>query len=257
MKKHFSFCMNKNIFFLLISLSSCLSGCQKSKPDISKLWFYTYSNDSSVDNVTLTPANFLELRPDKTYTSDLRRFNTGHWDLKDRQLFLYNEKGTIDILMINDLKTNEMQVQIGNSSAANFDGLRVPEIENDPFSKSNNLWRITASTVESEYQLKQRLRNHCGFWVSYFKWALESGQSSVDVRSTPSPIKIYGNGFTIKPFKVLPAKWINYFYDSTDCMKANDMLEKIVKTNTIAWPHTDNKYRSFMSVFQQMQQLLK
>jgi hypothetical protein len=168
--------MNKNISFLVIILLSCLSGCLNAKPDISKLWFYTYSSDSSIDMVSLTPANFMELRADKSFTSDLGRFHTGHWDLKDRQLFLYDDNGKIDILMINDLKPNEMQVQIGHSIAAHFDGQLIPKVENDPFSKSNNLWRVTASARESDYELKRRLRNHCGFWVSYFEWALESEQ---------------------------------------------------------------------------------
>jgi hypothetical protein len=81
--------------------------------------------------------------------------------------------------------------------------------------------------------------------------------SSVDVRSTPSPVKIYGNGFIIKPFGDLSAAWKSYFYDSADCAKANEMLVDIVHKNNIAWAHTDNKYKMFISAFQQMQQILK
>jgi hypothetical protein len=249
--------MKKNISFLLLILSLCSSGCLNSKPDIGKLWFYTFSNDSSIDRVTLTPANFLEIRPDKSFTSDLGKFHSGHWILRDQQLLLNDEEGTVDVLLINDLRENEMQIQVGHSNAANFDGLPVPKIENDPFSKSNNLWRIIARNKESDTELKKRLRDHCRFWVAYFEWALETEQTTVDVRSTPTPIKIYGNGFAIKPFNELPVKWIKYFYDSADCVKANDMLEEIVKTHTIAWAHTDSKYKMFISAFQQMQQFLK
>ena len=36
--------------------------------------------------------------------------------------------------------------------------------------------------------------------MNYFNWALDNELTTVDVRSTPTPIKIYGNGFTIKQY---------------------------------------------------------
>ncbi len=249
--------MKKYVFIVQVLIIVFLCGCLNFKPQINKLWFFTYSSDTSIDKVSLTPANFLELRSDKTFTSDLGKFHSGHWNLKDQQLFLNTEDGEINILLINDLKMNEMQVHFGHSTAANFDGLPIPKIENDPFSRVNNLWRINATTKETDDQLKKRLRNHCGFWVSYFNWALANEMTTIDVRSTPTPIKIYGNGFTIKPFHELPDIWKSYFYDSSDCRKANDILIDIVQTQNIAWAHTDNKYKMFISAFQQMELLLK
>jgi hypothetical protein len=247
--------MRENLSYLLIVTTIFLSGCEK--PGISQLWFYTYSSDPDPDKSSLTPANFLELRNDKTFTSDLGKFKSGHWDFKDQQLFLHANNGEIDILLLNFLKSKEMQIQTGKSNAANFDGQPVPEIAKDPFSGANNLWRITATRKESDEQLKSRLKNHCKFWVSYFNWALDNELTTVDVRSTPSPIRIYGNGFTIKSYADLPEIWKGYFYDSTDCAKATMILENIVRTHTIAWPHTDNKYKMFISAFQQMEHLLK
>jgi len=248
--------MNKYLLVLFLIIISCVSGCQN-KSDISKLWFYTYSSDQDPDQNTLTPANFLELRPDKTFTADLGKFQSGRWDLKDQQLFLHADNGEINILLVNSFKSKEIQLRIGKSNAANFDAQPIPQIEKDPFSRSNNLWRKPASSKETEEQLKIRLKNHCAFWVSYFTWALDNEISTIDVRSTPSPIKIYGNGFTIKPVKDLSETWKGYFYDSTDCAKATDILETIVSTHTIALAHTDNKYKMFISAFQQIQHLLR
>ena len=248
--------MNKYLLVLFLLITGCLSGCQN-KSGISQLWFYTYSSDPDPDKNSLTPANFLELRNDKSFTSDLGKFQSGHWDFKDQQLFLHADNGEINILLVNFLKSKEMQVQTGNAKAANFDGQPVPEIVKDPFSRSNNLWRKTATAKETDEQLKSRLRNHCSFWVSYFNWALDNELTTVDVRSTPSPIKIYGNGFTIKPYNDLPDTWKGYFYDSVNCARASTILEDIVRTHTIALPHTDNKYKLFISAFQQMQHLLK
>ena len=244
------------LLWILIGLTTFISGCE-TKSGISQLWFYTYSSDPDPDKNSLTPANFLELREDKTFTSDLGKFQSGHWDFKDQQLFLHADNGEINILLVNFLKSKEMQVQTGKSNAANFDGLPVPEIVKDPFSRPNNIWRKTATAKETDEQLKSRLRNHCTFWVSYFNWALENELTTVDVRSTASPIKIYGNGFTIKSYSNLPEIWKGYFYDSADCARATTILENIVRTHTIAWPHTDNKYKMFISAFQQMQHWLR
>jgi hypothetical protein len=249
--------MTKFISFFLILPLFIFTACQFNKPNISQLWFYTYSSDSSIDPNTLTPANFLELRPDKTFTSDLGKFRSGHWSQKDRQLFLNADDGDISILMINELKKNEIQLQSGHTNAANFDAQPLPAIEKDPFSNANNNWRKIAVAKETDVQIRKRLRSHCGFWVAYFTWALDNELTTVDVRSTPTPIKIYGNGFTIKPYNDLPDTWKGYFYDSTDCRKANEVLEELVRTHTIAWAHTDNKYKMFISAFQQMEHFLK
>ncbi|HET7003060.1 MAG TPA: hypothetical protein VFI33_17165 [Puia sp.] len=248
--------MKKYFTYFLIIITTAFSGCE-TKHSISQLWFYTYSSDPDPDKSTLTPANFLELRSDKSFNADLGKFQTGHWDFKDQQLFLHADNGEINILLVKSLKSKEMLVQTARSDDANFDGQPIPEIAKDPFSGSKNLWRKTAAAKETDEQLKSRLRNHCQFWVSYFNWALDNELTTVDVRSTPSPIKIFGNGFTIKAYADLPETWKGYFYDSTDCARATTILEDVVRTHTIAWPHSDNKYKMFISAFQQMQHLLR
>lgn len=127
----------------------------------------------------------------------------------------------------------------------------------NPFSVVNNQWRIPANKKETDQQLKARLKNHCRFYEIYFKWALDNKLQKLDVRSTPSLIKIYGNGFELKPFTQLPEVWISYFYDEEDCRKANDIMEGIFKQKDIAWGNTDNRYKMFLSAFQQLQQLIK
>lgn len=106
-------------------------------------------------------------------------------------------------------------------------------------------------------EIRKRLYNHCQFWEAYFRWALDKGLNTVDVRSTPTPIKIYGNGFALKPTEDLPAEWVNCFYDANDCRKASDMIRDIFQHKTIAWAQTDNKFKMFLSAFQQLQTLLR
>jgi hypothetical protein len=149
-----------------------------------------------------------------------------------------------------------MQIRVGHSNAAHFDASPMPNSGTDPFSKPSNLWRIPAVARENDDQIRMRLKNHCVFWVNCFTWALDNELTTIDVRSTPTPIKIYGNGFAIKRYNDLPETWKGYFYDSSDCKKANDMLENLVHTHNIAWAHTNNKYKMFISAFQQMESFL-
>jgi hypothetical protein len=71
---------------------------------------------------------------------------------------------------------------------------------------------MPALKKETDPEIKSRLLNHCQSWEAYFSGALNDRQSSVDVRSTPTLLKIYGNGFTLKPFEALPGEWRSCFF---------------------------------------------
>jgi hypothetical protein len=110
-------------FNCLILLLITGSGCTLVSDPIPHLWFFTYTQGGETDSL-LTPASFLELRKDGTYTRDFGRFDYGKWVYKDKILYLHN---------------------------------------------------------------------HCQFWETYFTWALKNELATIDVRSTPTAIKIYGN----------------------------------------------------------------
>ncbi|HVY75974.1 MAG TPA: hypothetical protein VG890_14160 [Puia sp.] len=240
---------------LIIFLSITFYGCVQ--PNYNRLWFFTYDVDKSPVNKTgLTPASFLELRPDKTFTRDFGRFEYGTWEINGNRLLLSNQFGDKIAVAVRYMKGNNMQLIPDEFGTVDFEGQALPAAADDPFSLKKNRWRLKATAHESTEQLGDRLKNHFAFWESYFRWALENHITYIDVRSTPTPIKIYGNGFTIKPFDDLPQEWKSFFYDSVDCRQANAILEDLVKKNNIAWAHTDNKYKMFISAFQQLQQFV-
>lgn len=241
-------------------LLTALSGCMFAGNPLSKLWFYTYSNGSTTGRDTLlTPASFLELRGDGTYTRDFGRFDYGSWNRKDQQLFLTNQQHTTYVYPLGSITDKDMQLTLSKGVQGNFEGLSLPSEKEaeDPFSLANNRWRIPATHKEDDGEIRRRLANHCRFWEKYFAWALDKQLETVDVRSTPTPIKIYGNGFGLKPFEDLPAEWRSYFFDAEDCQKANAMIKEIFDHQTIAWAHTDSKYKMFLSAFQQMENFLR
>ncbi len=237
-----------------------LSACGFLGNSLPGLWFYTYSGGAATEKENLlSPASFIELRQDGTYTRDFGRFEYGTWIRKDQQLCLTNQQHTTSVLQLHGVNSNEMQLDLAKDLSSYFEGQPVPSAQaaEDPFSVNNNRWRIPAIHKESDEEIRRRLYNHCQFWVIYFSWAQKKELATVDVRSTPTAIKIYGNGFTLKPFADLPAEWKSYFFDEEDCRKANDVIEDIFRHKTIAWAQTDNKYKMFLSAFQQMGQFLR
>lgn len=241
---------------VLIVCSVLFASCS-SKTQLSKLWFFTHTNGNVQGNDTLlSPVSFLQLRNDGSYTRDFGRFEYGSWDMGDKQIFLKNQHGKT-IRLAFDINKNEMVVRLGNGATANFESHQLPSASENPFSKENNLWRIPPVKKESDEEINARLHNHCQFWETYFKWAVEKDLTRIDVRSTPTLIKIYSNGFELKPYDALPAAWKSYFYDSADCRKANDRMEYIFNHYNIAWGNTDNKFKMFISAFQQLGRRLK
>lgn len=243
--------------FLIISLALGLAGCLFASRPGSHVWFYTFGTGPGVDS--LTPVSFLELRPDGSYSSDFGRYEFGRWETKDKQLLLTNQHHKTFIYAIGQISSADMELTIAKDRIGHFESKTLPSDNpaEDPFSRDNNGWRIPATHKETAAEIKKRLYNHCQFWELYFKWAQDKKLDIVDVRSTPTPIKIYGNGFGLKPFEDLPPRWKSYFFDDDDCRKANDMLKDIFEHQTIAWSNSNSKYKMFLGAFQQLEGFLR
>lgn len=245
----------------LVVLLSCISiGCSSPGKRFARLWFYTHTNSSRPATTPyLTPASFLFLKKDGSYTRDIGSYEYGNWRLEEHVLILTNYKDKVYHIPVRHFKGNEMELEMPDKTLADFESLpgSFATPGRNPFSPENNVWRISATRKESDNEIRARLRSHFRFWEAYFAWALDNELGSVDVRSTPSPIKIYGNGFTLKSFEDLPAEWKSFFFDAEDCQKANDKLSYIFEHSDIAWANTQNKYKMFLSAFQQLQEQVK
>jgi hypothetical protein len=252
--------MKRYSYLLFLLFAFIEINCLSEKEKLSKLWFYTYSSgNSKYEDTVFTHTSFINLQADNTYTLDFGSFDYGRWNSDKGWLSLRSSGGRVSSYRIAHLQGNELNLTDDKGIVLNFDGrpFKFTNSASNPFSIDNNQWRIPAVKKESEQELKKRLSNHCKFYETYFLWALENDLNSVDVRSTPSPIKIYGNGFALKKFDELPMLWRSYFYDAADCQKANDIIKSIFESKDITWANTDNKYKMFVSAFQQMQRLIK
>jgi len=246
--------------FLLFSLATFLVQCDsfQKRKKIDQLWFYSYSSNAGDPDNSITPANFLSLLPDGSYTRDFGKFEEGSWEEKNSTLYLKSKTAIIDF-PVKSFSANELLLVSKKGSVLHFESIarNFSSLADDPFSLANNQWQITATKKENEQEIRSRLKNHFRFYELYFEWALNNHFQSIDVNSTPSLIKIYGNGFELKRLENLPSVWKNYFFDEDDCSKANEIIKDIFDRHEISWPTTENKFKMFISAFQQLQQQLK
>jgi hypothetical protein len=156
---------------ILFSISLIFVGCVQQKPEVTKCWFYTYQTDFNTKRDDgLTPASFLCIRKDGTYTRDFGTFDYGHWILQNQVISLRSQRNQSENLKVITLLANEMTIDV-NGEKINLDGQALPTDKpaEDPFSLENNQWRIPATQKESEQALRKRLSNHCRFWEAYFR----------------------------------------------------------------------------------------
>ena len=251
----------KKIFFVFILMFIFATfACNLKREMISQLWLYKNSSGKdALKDTLLTPISFLNLYPDGNYTRDFDFFESGKWKMQGDQLILNSDSHQTTTLLFRLEGKNGLELLSANkTSIDNFES--EPDGYNnsdDPFSRVNNLWRIAPAHKETDDEIKKRLINHFHFWEMYFSWGIKYGVEYIDVRNTPTPIKIYGNGFALKPFDYLPGRWHSFFYDDDDCKKANGMITQIFHSGKISWTHADERYKMFMLAFQQMQELLK
>ena len=201
----------KPLLYSLLLLFAAATGCSLLVNPLPKLWFFTFGTGTpNGKDSLLSPASFLELRPDGSYTRDFGVFEYGTWLKKDHQLILTSQDHQKTSYPLTLPSAGEMQLTLSGDYVASFESQVIPSLRDkqDPFSVYNNHWRIPATHKESDMEIRKRLYNHCQFWEAYFRWALDKGLNTVDVRSTPTPIKIYGNGFALKPTEDLPAEWV-------------------------------------------------
>jgi|GEM_PF-379400 len=234
-----------------------LAACSPFEKDLTGVWFYKPSAQRSKKDSLLTATSFLQLQSNGAYTSDLGHYDHGSWTAEGNVLALTNSKGKTIRLPIEKHTRHELHLFANENWVVSFDKYPAASGKANPFSQENNRWRLPARQPESDAEIRARLYNHCRFWETYFAWALEKEINSIDVRSTPTPIKIYGNGFGLKKFEELPYAWRQYFYDTTDCRKAEQMLKDVFRKRNIKWPETDVTYKKFISAFQQLQAQLK
>jgi hypothetical protein len=249
------------LFFVLCAFFSCTPAKEK----LSKVWFFIATEKASEKSkgkgnlpADLNSLSFLNLHEDGNYTAYLDKFEYGRWMVADDQLVLENENKQERLLPINKVTKDEFVFTVGNDTYEfeGFENKFATQLE-DPFSKENNEWRIKAKHKESDDEITARLKNHFHFWEQYFNWALKTDKEILNVRSLPSPLKIYSNGFEVIPLYDQSPKWTDNFFDFEDSKIAYDKVNNLLVKEDIDWPNTKNRFKLFVSAFHQLQEMIR
>ncbi|HEU4634249.1 MAG TPA: hypothetical protein VFS22_09705 [Flavisolibacter sp.] len=249
-----------------IAIVCFLISCSTKQNRLVRVWLYNEepTEEQIAENDTygrsagsaLTAANFIDLQPDSTYSSYLSSFEHGKWYFKHNNLILVNQKKQLFELVVNKVSEKEMictDKMKGIVYRFNGEPNHFETPAENPFSPQNNQWRVKAKHKESEAALRARLKNHFSFWENYFAWGLKNKIQYLDVRSTPSLLKMYGNGFELEYYDNLFPEWKNSFYDTADCRMAYENLYYKMYEKNIQWPDTKNRFERFVSAFDQLQ----
>ncbi|MCB9055525.1 MAG: hypothetical protein H6549_06630 [Chitinophagales bacterium] len=248
------------IFAAALLLS--LTGCFQNKRNISQTWFFSYTTQTGKGfKITseLTPENFIDLRSDGSFTSYLDTVEYGRWKEEKGSINFKLQNGNSKKIQVKNLAIDEIVLDLTPDETNRYYHVFSPipnetlsELDN-PFATESQIWRIKPHHSENEKELKDRLRNHFSFWEKYFNWALINNMETLDIHSEQSPLKLYSNGFELIPFEKLSEKWKNCFANDEECLQAWNILKDLISSRNISWPKTDNRFKAFLSVFQQMQ----
>lgn len=256
-------------FYYLLFFSVIFFSCKSNEESsFEKVWFFDddISKEKQVENIsryggsteyTFSAASFMNLQPDGKFTSYFSAFDYGNWKLQDSSLILTtHSKGKL-VLEVKMLDSKQMVcLNKSNRKVYRFNGFKnefASEAES-PFSINNNLWRVKANHKESDAELASRLKNHFRWWEKYFSWGLNNKLKVLDIRSTPSVLDMYANGFELKYYDYQLPEWKTIFYDTANCWRTYEMVYYLMYKKDIDWPKTENRFESFVSAFKQLQQ---
>jgi len=254
--------------FCLLLLAVLFSCNQQEDRSFEKAWMYEgeQTKEEQLENIFkyggsmeygFNGASFLNLQPNGNFTSYFSAFDYGNWKLKDSSLLLTDHNNGLLVLDVKKLDAKEMIcLNRSNHKVYRFQGFNnsFSSQGESPFSLANNQWRIKAVYKEEDPQIQSRLKNHFKWWEKYFSWALKNKMQVLDIRSTPSVLQMYANGFELKYYDRQFPEWKTIFYDTADCWRAYEMVYYLMYQKNIKWPKTENRFEAFVSAFQQLQQ---
>ena len=107
----------------LLLVSVVFTGCMLPPGQhIDNIWFFTYYTDKNAEkNGLLTPASFLNLQKDGSYTSDFGEFEYGVWKSDNKTLYLNDYRNKITAIKVEYLSGNEMRISSEHIPAASFE----------------------------------------------------------------------------------------------------------------------------------------
>ena len=250
--------------------------------DIAKIWklsnidFNSREEDETdvllndaVNNTLLEEGFLLCLFPNGQMTELVNHeFNAGKWrTVKDKNAILI-ERGdlvdTIDILEITTKRNKEYlstkYTGLGNMEFVNVHSM-LEHYKDDPFYPTNNLWREKPDSLETEKELKLRLKNYVRHVTFILKAAMERESQIISFEHSQGIIKIYNGGIGVVPKKSIPKEWFANFFNEEQALFAREFYRQYLMAGdykgatTGSWVEDD--YKILLGLYRRIDEDIK
>lgn len=124
-------------------------------------------------------------------------------------------------------------------------------LANDPYSLSNNQWRVKPNKKETEEELVERIKKHIHFRELLYKDALNNERDYISLNWFTTPLRISFNGASLKDYDEVGKFWEQNFYDSTQAITAYGLMKHCFDKQ-IETPYPDDQYKNNLHILQQM-----
>ncbi|MEP7231776.1 MAG: hypothetical protein ABI691_16050 [Ginsengibacter sp.] len=199
--------------------------------------------------VFMTDSTFLE-----NPKADMRY---GKFTLNGKEINAQFDDGKKAIYTIQEKQENAMTLKRTEKEQSTILYLKAsevfwPDANKNPFNKINSGWRIKPKALESEVELKERLKGCVQFYEYFFKGYVESKSTEIDYSGLPSCFKWYQGGIFVQNEKKLDKKWMNCFYSPEQALQARQIMEDAL-SKKYDWDTTERNWiRQLIPVLKQV-----
>ncbi len=173
---------------------------------------------------------------DYTFTRNVRNYlEHGRWTYNDdrKTFYLKTANGSTDEYKIAAIGPDDMIVinsGINSITQLKFSGTakKYSNKKEDPYYVDNNRWRIRPRSLETDEQIKKRLKDCLHFYILFYKDNLVRRDDIISFYGFPTCLKWYGGGIFMVKEAELADNWFACFYNKEQAMKAYHMMEEII-----------------------------
>jgi hypothetical protein len=220
--------------------------------DLCQQWELRDADDANTKDLTHDPKTgdriFQEimLYPDSSVSFNPRNgYKMGKWKLgqRDNKLLLilkFNDSSSREYVILqkkyNELSLAWKQGDQRFGMRLRSDAKAHANMQNDPFYPANNAWRIRPNRLESDSELRERVKNCIRFYALYFRDHILRHRTDINFAGLPSCFIWYNRGIGIYEIDALPLAWKKCFYSTPQAIKGRNIIQKMFDKNGFVWP---------------------
>ncbi|MFZ1528525.1 MAG: hypothetical protein WAT19_07240 [Ferruginibacter sp.] len=227
------------------NMQDIICQCWDNKEDAADL-----AANNFVGDLEIVYRGFCFFKDGSMYKNQRSHLQAGNWQLLDKQkpyvISIKYKNGTSESYKLASLKPKAMSLALtGNEGnwlvEYEGEGFSHKIMDEDPFYKSNNEWRIKPPATETDARLRKRIVEMLHFWVLYYDHNINADLKVVNFTGLPTPYRWYAGGIYLKKEKELLQNWFDCFYNREQAIKAYKMAGDLLDVK-YEWPKNESNW---------------